>query len=88
MSMYPIKTVKGTYVNAWDDEYSKIDYFRNILSAMSYQTTIESAYCAKTEEEALAILEKYRKNLNNGGYLKGYLEWLTEKIETVEDVIY
>lgn len=88
MSMYPIKTVKGTYVNAWDDEYSKIDYFRNILSAMSYQTTIESAYCAKTEEEALAILEKYRKNLNNGGYLKGYLEWLTEKIKTVEDVIY
>lgn len=88
MAMYPVLTATGTYASAWDQEYKDIEYFRNILSAMSYQTTIESAYCAANEEAALEILYKYRSNLNKNGYLEGYLTWLEEKIGDNTQVIY
>ena len=88
VSMYPVKTISGTFANSWDDEYGQIEYLRNILSAMSYQTTIESAYCAKSEQEALNILYRYRNNLNSGGYMSGYLKWLGERVKTEENVIF
>ena len=88
VSMYPVRTISGTFANSWDDEYAQIEYLRNILSAMSYQTTIESAYCAKSEQEALDILYRYRNNLNSGGYMSGYLKWLAEKVKTKENVIF
>ena len=87
-NMYPVKTVTGTFANTWDEEYSKIEYFRNILSAMSYQTTIESAYCAKTQEDAMDILYRYRNNLKSGGYLEEYLSWLSQKVSTEQNVIF
>ncbi len=87
--MYPIIIKEGTFASAFDYEFKDIEYFRNILNAMDYQTTIESAYCASTPEEALSILEQYRKNLNNRGYLAKYLEWLEERLETVSsDIIF
>ena len=88
IDMYPIKTISGTFANSWDNEYKDIEYLRNILTAMDYQTTIESAYCAKTQAEALAILSKYRDNLQKGGYLSDYLQWLTQRIQSIDKVIF
>ncbi|MDY0242997.1 MAG: extracellular solute-binding protein [Rhodospirillaceae bacterium] len=88
IDMYPVHTVEGTYASAWDDEFGEIQYLRNILEAMGYQTTIESAYCANTVEQALAILENYRQNLTRNGYLERYLIWLEDKIGDRTDILY
>ena len=86
--MYPVYFSQGTFASSFDEEFEEIEYFRNILGAMNYQTTIESAYCAKDETKALAILSTYRKNLAKNGYLERYLAWLTERLKGIDDVLF
>lgn len=86
--MYPVYFLEGTFANSFDTEFSEIEYFRNILNAMNYQTTIESAYCADSVDKALQILQRYRNNLAKNGYLERYLEWLKNKLSSYSDVLY
>ena len=86
--MYPVYFLEGTFANSFDEEFEDIEYFRNILNAMNYQTTIESAYCAATEEKALQILQKYRTNLAKGGYLDNYLSWLKNRLQGIDDLLF
>lgn len=86
--MYPIHYLKGTFASSFDSEYEDIEYFRNILNAMNYATTIESAYCSSNEESALKILQKYRNNLAKGDYLANYLAWLKQRLANEKDIIY
>ncbi|MDD3957386.1 MAG: extracellular solute-binding protein [Candidatus Izemoplasmatales bacterium] len=88
LQMYPVQTVSGTYASSWDTEFPEIQYLRNILEAMGYKTTIESAYSANTIEQALTILNNYRNNLRRNGYLERYLEWLENKIKNEGDIIF
>jgi putative aldouronate transport system substrate-binding protein len=88
LQMYPVQTVSGTYASSWDTEFQEIQYLRNILEAMGYKTTIESAYSANTIEQALTILNNYRNNLRRNGYLERYLQWLENKIKNEGDIIF
>ena len=86
--MYPVYFLEGTFANSFDEEFEEIEYFRNILNAMNYQTTIESAYCAQSQDKALAILQRYRTNLAKNGYLERYLAWLEQRLKDIDDVIF
>ena len=88
MSMYPTQLIEGTLASSFDLEFPQIEYFRNILNAMNYQTTIESAYCAKNNSDALTILNNYNYNLDSRGYLTAYLAWLTNRLKDEVNIIF
>ena len=87
-AMYPVKEVKGTRASAWDEEFADIDYLHGILETVDYTLTMQSAYCADTQAEALKKLEDYRQAINTKGYLQKYLEWLFAKIGNRTDILY
>ena len=87
-AMYPLKLVEGTRASAFDEEYPQIDYVQNILGSIDYSMTIESAYCASTEAEALQKLNTYRTSIHKNRYLDNYLTWLYQKIGSRTDILF
>lgn len=86
--MYPITVKKGVLASSFDNDYPQIDYLKSILDSVDFGTTIESAYCASNQEDALSILSNYRSAIKNKGYLDDYLTWLYGKIGTRDDILY
>lgn len=86
--MYPLKLVEGVRASSFDEQYKDIDYVQNILGAVSYKTSIESAYCANSQEEALNKLNTYRKSIHTRSYLDNYLTWLYELIGNRTDILF
>lgn len=87
-NMYPVREVTGTRASAWDDEFKDIDYLHGILETVDYTMTMQSAYCAATQAEALQKLEDYRTSIASKGYLDAYLKWLYEKIGNKEGILF
>lgn len=86
--MYPVTEVKGIRASSWDDDFPDIDYLHGILETVDYTMTMQSAYCAATQEEALKKLQDYRNAISSGGYLQNYLNWLYEKIGGRTDILF
>ena len=86
--MYPIRIVEGVRASSWDDEFPNIDYLHGILETVDYTMTMQSAYCAATETEALQKLKDYRTAIQNKGYLNNYLAWLYEKIGNQQGILF
>ena len=87
-AMYPIKECEGVLATAYDEEFANIDYFHSVLESVNYQKTIESAYCAATEADALKKLNDYRTAIHHNGYLDDYLSWLYTKLNGRADILY
>lgn len=87
-NMYPLKLVEGTRASSFDEQYKNIEYVQNILESVDYALTIESAYCASSQEEALQKLEKYRQAIHNKNYLDNYLDWLYSQIGNRTDILF
>lgn len=86
--MYPVTEVEGIRASAWDSEFEDIDYLHGILETVDYTMTMQSAYCASTESEALRKLADYRTAIKSRGYLDAYLNWLYEKIGNKEGILF
>ena len=86
--MYPIQEFEGVLATAYDEEYSQIDYFHSVLESVDYQKTIESAYCASTQSDALNKLNDYRNAIHHNQYLDNYLAWLYTKLNGRTDILY
>lgn len=85
--MYPLQAVKGIPITSYDDEYPAIEELRNFFNTNNYADMIEQAYFAKTDEEALEILETYRNNLKKAG-IDDYVEFMNVKYQADPSLLY
>lgn len=86
--MYPVVEKSGRRASSWDDDFEDIDYLHGILETVDYSLTMQSAYCASTQAEALKKLSDYRSAIKSKGYLDAYLGWLYAKIGNDSDILF
>ncbi len=76
--MYPVQIKEGTRVSVYDDDYEKIDTFRNRLTSVDYATMVTQMYTAANASAAAEKLASYRERLNRGNVLTDYMNWFTQ----------
>lgn len=86
----PTKFFSGYRITNFHDSYPKKDALDSLVSGDLTGTNKdmrEKAYFAKSDEEALKILNDYRQQLIKGG-IEDYQNYLTEKAATRDDIIH
>lgn len=76
--MYPVQVKEGVRASVYDDEYGKIDEFRNRLTSVDYATMVTQMYTASNSVAAAEKLAAYRNRLNKGNVLSDYMDWFTQ----------
>ncbi len=84
--MYPLQFFSGYRITNFDSAYPNIENIRNLFKANDYKSVIEQAYFAKSEKEALSVLEKYREVLKQGG-IDDYVKYINEQAKTRNDIL-
>lgn len=85
-AMYGLTFVDGFRISYFKNEYPEIDKINALTDYNLQRDAIEKAYFAKSDEEALKILNAYRDQLIKGGIEK-YEEFINEKAKTRNDCI-
>ena len=85
-NMYPLIFKDGFKISSFRNQYPKIDEINTTLNGTLRRDTFEKAIFAKTDAEALKILNTYREQLKKGGY-EEYEKFLNDQVATRSDVI-
>jgi len=83
----PIKLVSGYRISYFKNEYPEIEKIESVANYQTQRDVIEKAYFAETDEEALKVLEDYRKQLKKSG-IEDYEKFINEKTKTRDDIIW
>lgn len=86
-NMYPLEAEAGYPISIFNNEYPKMEELQNFFNTNDYRTIIEQAYFAKSDDEALDILNTYRKSLKKAG-IDEYVTFMNEKYLTGKDILY
>lgn len=88
-SVRKIEFKKGYTINDVTKNYPNLEDINSLLDWNLYRDTTERAYFAESDEEALKILEDFRKQLKSGG-VSEYEAWVTEEMSKPEykDYVY
>jgi putative aldouronate transport system substrate-binding protein len=68
-------------------KYPKLDEIRPLIDWNLYRDSTERAYFAKSDEEALKIVNDFREQLKKGG-IEEFEQWVTEEMKKHPDYIY
>lgn len=85
-AMYGLTVVDGYRLSYFNEQYPKFEEIQTLLDANVQRDVIESAYFAKSDEEALKIINEYREKLIKGG-VEEYEAFMNEKAQTRDDII-
>lgn len=85
-NMYPLIFKDGFKITSFRNQYPKVDEINTTLNDNLRRDTFEKAMFAKTDEEAMNILNTYREQLKKGGY-EEYEKFLNDQAATRNDVI-
>jgi putative aldouronate transport system substrate-binding protein len=85
-AMYPITGVDGFRISYFSDAYPDIQKITTLTDPNLQRDTIEKAYFAKNDEQAIKILNSYRDQLVKGG-IEDYEKFINEKAAERNDCI-
>ncbi len=82
----PLTLVNGYRISYFKNQYDKAADIDQITDWSTYNDTLNRAYFAKTNEEALQILNAYREQLIKGG-IEAYEEFINQKANERSDAL-
>ena len=86
-SVRRIEFKSGHTINDITNQYPRLDAVRSLVDWNLYRDSTERAYFAKSDEEALKILNDFREQLKKGG-IEDYEKWVTDQMKKHPDYIY
>lgn len=85
--MYPLQAESGYPIGTFNNEYPKMEELQNFFDTNDYRMIMEQAYFAKSDEEALDLLNTYRNNLTKAG-IDEYVAFMNEKYKSQPNILY